>query len=295
MVGFFKLVGSVKDRLRETRRGKQEEKEKQRQMLRGSYQTARDPTQILDKLDESDFDESQDAQTLQGIWCGCDVVTHSSLIALALLFSILGVILSSLGQSLLTFLMFCFIIIPMLCVGSCGLHNIRRELGVNVSGIGKMVKDAAVGMHETHVERDKVVDLVSPDLLGSISTKTKSRMNIEVRGLGLTLRSNGATVLAGVDGKIPAGGVTAVMGPSGAGKTTFLNTLAGRASYGITTGQVLINEEPGNILPYSDIVGFVPQVHSLHCSSCLATAHSSFILPYHRKILCTESSLYGKF
>ncbi|KAJ3441223.1 white-brown complex [Anaeramoeba flamelloides] len=49
------------------------------------------------------------------------------------------------------------------------------------------------------------------------------------------------------------------MGPSGAGKTTFLNTLCGKASYGIPSGLVEINgvEEP--ITEYKKVVGFVPQ------------------------------------
>ena len=39
------------------------------------------------------------------------------------------------------------------------------------------------------------------------------------------------TVVAGVTGVISPGKVTAVMGPSGAGKTTFLSTLLGKATY----------------------------------------------------------------
>ena len=49
-------------------------------------------------------------------------------------------------------------------------------------------------------------------------------------------------------------------GPSGAGKTTFLNTLAGRASYGNTTGKIRVNGKLDSIRNYSALVGFVPQV-----------------------------------
>ncbi|KAH8052820.1 ATPase [Aureococcus anophagefferens] len=44
-------------------------------------------------------------------------------------------------------------------------------------------------------------------------------------------------VLKGVTGRCASGRVTAIMGPSGAGKTTMLNVLSGRASYGVTTGE----------------------------------------------------------
>ena len=50
------------------------------------------------------------------------------------------------------------------------------------------------------------------------------RIDFEFKELGLALHGSGFKVLAGVTGALPAGAVTAVMGPSGAGKTTFLNT-----------------------------------------------------------------------
>jgi ABC-type multidrug transport system ATPase subunit len=71
--------------------------------------------------------------------------------------------------------------------------------------------------------------------------------------------TNGLQVLHGVTGSCRAGRVTAIMGPSGAGKTTFMNTLAGRASYGATTGTVLINGARDTVHNYSAFVGFVPQ------------------------------------
>jgi ABC-type multidrug transport system ATPase subunit len=50
-----------------------------------------------------------------------------------------------------------------------------------------------------------------------------------------------------------------LQGPSGAGKTTLMNTLAGRAANGHQTGVLLINGQKDGIHTYSDLVGFVPQ------------------------------------
>ncbi len=102
-------------------------------------------------------------------------------------------------------------------------------------------------------------------------------------------------MLEGVTGKIRPGRVTAVMGPSGmvraiiwpplksllgAGKTTFLTTLAGKASYGVRTGTILINGQPTDISKYKKVclspttrfrlinncklIGFVPQEDIMH-------------------------------
>ena len=51
-------------------------------------------------------------------------------------------------------------------------------------------------------------------------------------------------MLSGVTGQINSGEVTAVMGPSGAGKTTFLNALSGKAYYGVSIGTSLSHFAP---------------------------------------------------
>ncbi|MFS7957669.1 putative ABC-type sulfate transporter [Helianthus anomalus] len=60
------------------------------------------------------------------------------------------------------------------------------------------------------------------------------------------------------------GRITAVMGPSGAGKTTFLSALAGKAHRCKITGSILINGKPGSIHSYKRIIGFVPQDDIVH-------------------------------
>src|SRR5262249_38783433 len=49
---------------------------------------------------------------------------------------------------------------------------------------------------------------------------------IRIRGLHTVL--NGKTIFDGVDLDIPRGGVTAIMGPSGTGKTTLMRHITGQ-------------------------------------------------------------------
>ncbi len=50
------------------------------------------------------------------------------------------------------------------------------------------------------------------------------------------------------------------MGPSGAGKTTFLNALMGTVKYGTISGQVWVNRRAMKMSRLRRIMGFVPQV-----------------------------------
>eukprot|EP01028_Stygiella_incarcerata_P014157 TRINITY_DN9121_c1_g1_i5.p1 TRINITY_DN9121_c1_g1~~TRINITY_DN9121_c1_g1_i5.p1 ORF type:complete len:650 (+),score=169.31 TRINITY_DN9121_c1_g1_i5:340-2289(+) len=81
-------------------------------------------------------------------------------------------------------------------------------------------------------------------------------IEIKFENLGVTLKS-GKSILSGVTGKINPGRLTAVMGPSGAGKTTFLNILTGKIQK--TEGRVWINGREMEIDDIKREVGFVPQ------------------------------------
>ena len=137
------------------------------------------------------------------------------------------------------------------------------------------LRRASASEREPH-QHASVRDSLSKLLFGSLSARNDERfgraaaelktratsaftMDVEFHQLGLRLHSNGMQVLAGVTGSCRKGRITAVMGPSGAGKTTFMNTLAGRAAYGRTTGEILINGKLDSVHNYSPWVGFVPQ------------------------------------
>ena len=71
--------------------------------------------------------------------------------------------------------------------------------------------------------------------------------------------NNSHKVVNDVTGRVQRGKMTAVMGGSGAGKTSLLNALCGRAFYGEVKGDVKINGHSANIEQFSDSIGFVPQ------------------------------------
>jgi ABC-type multidrug transport system fused ATPase/permease subunit len=91
---------------------------------------------------------------------------------------------------------------------------------------------------------------------------TRPLLKVEFKNLTLTLGKR--KLLRSVTGELQPGRVTAVMGPSGAGKTTFLNAVSGKVTGYQMTGSVLVNGKHGNIRSYKKIIGFVPQDDVVH-------------------------------
>ena len=70
---------------------------------------------------------------------------------------------------------------------------------------------------------------------------------------------NGKQILSGVQGIAQPGQLMAIMGASGAGKTTFLDILARKNKRGVTEGQFYVNGERVPDNEYRSVVGFVDQ------------------------------------
>lgn len=66
-------------------------------------------------------------------------------------------------------------------------------------------------------------------------------------------------VLDGVQGIVKPGQVMAIMGGSGAGKTTFLDILANKSKSGIVNGEILVNGRHVSAAEYKRVIGFVDQ------------------------------------
>ena len=70
---------------------------------------------------------------------------------------------------------------------------------------------------------------------------------------------NGKQILSGVQGIALPGQLMAIMGASGAGKTTFLDILARKNKRGVVEGDFYVNGEKVNDNEYRSVVGFVDQ------------------------------------
>lgn len=88
-------------------------------------------------------------------------------------------------------------------------------------------------------------------------------ISLSFEKLGLKLK-NGVEILKGVSGEFPHSRLTALMGPSGSGKSSFLNVLCGKATYGSQTGVIRINGVESTMSAIKSLTGFVPQDDVMH-------------------------------
>lgn len=81
-------------------------------------------------------------------------------------------------------------------------------------------------------------------------------------------------LLKGITGCFRPGVLTALMGASGAGKTTLMDVLAGRKTGGTITGEVLLNGFPKDPKTFARIIGYVEQT-DIHVPE--TTVHEALI------------------
>ena len=66
-------------------------------------------------------------------------------------------------------------------------------------------------------------------------------------------------LLKGINGFSKPGTLTALMGSSGAGKTTLMDVVAGRKTMGVITGDILVNGRPKDTQSFNYLSGYVEQ------------------------------------
>ncbi|KAF3441868.1 hypothetical protein FNV43_RR15783 [Rhamnella rubrinervis] len=124
---------------------------------------------------------------------------------------------------------------------------------------GQIEKEKAMQQQNKNLTFSGVISMAT-----DVDIKTRPVIEVAFKDLTLTLKGKHKHLMRCVTGKIMPGRVSAVMGPSGAGKTTFLSALAGKATGCTTTGLILINGKVQSMHSYKKIIGFVPQDDIVH-------------------------------
>ncbi|KAK9117898.1 hypothetical protein Scep_015991 [Stephania cephalantha] len=119
---------------------------------------------------------------------------------------------------------------------------------------GQLEKEKAMQQQNKNLTFSGVISMAT-----DVEIRTRPVIEVAFKDLTITLKGKNKHLLRCVTGKLMPGRVSAVMGPSGAGKTTFLSALLGRVTGCTLTGSILINGNNESIHSYKKIVGFVPQ------------------------------------
>ncbi|XVE96638.1 hypothetical protein REPUB_Repub02eG0239900 [Reevesia pubescens] len=123
---------------------------------------------------------------------------------------------------------------------------------------GKIEKEKA--QQDKNLTFSGIISMATDD-----DVRTRPVIEIYFKDLTLTLKGKNKHLLRCVTGKLMPGRVSAVMGPSGAGKTTFLSALTGKTAAGCNvTGLILVNGKNEPIQSYKKIIGYVPQDDIVH-------------------------------
>lgn len=124
---------------------------------------------------------------------------------------------------------------------------------------GQIEKEKALQEQNQNLTFSGVISMAS-----DIEISKRPPIEVAFKDLTLTLKGKKKHLLRCVTGKLMPGHVSAVMGPSGAGKTTFLSALTGKATGCTKSGLILINGKVESMQSYKKIIGYVPQDDIVH-------------------------------
>ena len=121
---------------------------------------------------------------------------------------------------------------------------------------------SAAAREEEDLELKDVENKGDDEELGGDTDSSSSGFHIEFTDLRLTL-PNGVTIMRGPCGEFVPGRSCAIMGASGAGKTTVMNLITGKVQK--TSGTIKVNgEECESLEKWKSRVAFVPQEDVMH-------------------------------
>jgi ATP-binding cassette subfamily C protein len=144
--------------------------------------------------------------------------------------------------------------LPQLVVGGVIFMRVIQ----NVTKLQRLMQQM-VQVESAYERLGGLIDTVEQNREVHNGTKVPSPRS-DCRFIDVSFSYGNAPVLKSVDMEFPAGGITVLQGPSGAGKTTIIDLLIGL--HMPSSGQILIGDDP---LPSLDIakfrrrIGYVPQ------------------------------------
>ncbi|RHN48500.1 putative xenobiotic-transporting ATPase [Medicago truncatula] len=151
-----------------------------------------------------------------------------------------------------------------------GDKNIKKQMpkGKKLNTHSQILRYAYGQIEKEKAQQEQNKNLTFSGLISMAGegeeVNTRPPIEVAFNNLTLTLKGKNKHILRCVSGKIMPGRVSAVMGPSGAGKTTFLSALAGKARGCTMSGSILVNGKNESIHSYKKITGFVPQDDIVH-------------------------------
>ncbi|KAG8376572.1 hypothetical protein BUALT_Bualt09G0077400 [Buddleja alternifolia] len=137
--------------------------------------------------------------------------------------------------------------------------NLHTKSQIFKYAYGQLEKEKAMEQKQKNLTFSGVISMAT-----DTDMKTRPTLEVAFKDLTITLKKKHKHLMRSVTGKLLPGRISAVMGPSGAGKTTFLSAVAGKITQCNISGSILINGRPDSIHCYKRIVGFVPQDDIVH-------------------------------
>jgi ABC-type multidrug transport system ATPase subunit len=118
-------------------------------------------------------------------------------------------------------------------------------------------------------------------------------INVDFCSLNLNLKISGLPVLQNICGGFKAGHITAIIGPSGAGKTSLLSLLRGNTHYATISGVIKVNKtKVANLQGIRDRVAYVSQEDIIYDALTVEENIMFSALLFNRKGLTKRKNLY---
>lgn len=148
-----------------------------------------------------------------------------------------------------------------LSIGTRRVASEEAEAAKRDTEIEKQLKDNAAHGGSSPIANNNHVNINVAKFVRANSTVTVSKSNIVWRDLSYYVIVNGKKkqLLNKVNGYSKPGTLTALMGSSGAGKTTLMDVIAGRKTGGIIEGEILVNGKPKENKSFNRLTGYVEQ------------------------------------